>query len=1137
MQNTTTLFFLLLSTLASIHPAYSINSYIFIPEKTVQEELPVGSLIIDLAEELRNHLRLNEDTRQQFIRKDSNAIDSDDFDLSNEQFTFLEDLKSQSGTNKYFLLDSVTGRITTKRFIDRESMCLNRHCSELCELNTGNSELVRNSRAQNRTSHKHKNNCKMNVKVLLMPSSKIISLDVVIEDINDNKPQFRKESMQASIAENVPIGYRIPIEMAYDPDIGKNTIQRYDIIKLNTELDVIKSTFELVQNLNEFQLALVVKKPLDRELESEYSLSIVAYDGGIPSFSGKIDVFIKILDVNDNNPIFEKSSYKFYVNENTPIGTLIGIVNASDADEGVNAQIRYSLVGSYQQNASHMGQVGSGNAASYFALDAETGQLKLKQNLDYEDEIYFSLTAEARDFGVGSLPSYANVEIFVLDNNDNLPEISVSFLNSIRRQMVDGKLVIYLNENCDANKFISHVSITDKDSGDNGQVKWYLLVNGKKIDADEVAIDDEKDVESLLFKISPLNSASFILNTGTLAPKLYDRETIAEINVSIVAYDLGWPGSNLATYNFTIQLQDENDNEPKFESNFFNLTIYENNLPNEIVNIFRVIDADLGENSRVSFDIVANNSIYSPMRIKDIFSIDANGILRAKMSFDAEQHQQFRFSINATDNGESVKLSSKCDVQVNIVDRNDNSPQLGFKIEPQYNYSWFPENRSLSVNVDESLQTQILIAKFNYSDADVDFENTYSHFEMVAVNATSGEIFDGAKMKARSPFRLTQTGNLYISRKLTNKNFRSQSIFFFRVFCVNSFDKLFNSSVNLTVTVKREVVKNFDEASNELVSEEYVFSEELEPFSENLIEAKSANAENRVVGDSYEYLLSTYRMELSKNVRFFYSEQFSGFINNYMLALIMIMIIVVITVVFILIMIVYLYRKCNQTKPIEDEAAEKAALKNGPFLNVKRFKKKKKLFDCFDGGDSNVDKQDLLLGDSSNSSNSNRSSSSSSGSSTTGSTANNNDGNTHRLSLSLESTNSEQTQSYADSCASTLLVKESKQLFEPEVVKKDCLKIVESRETLDRITRMKYANINNTVCASTFMHLRKDLNGLPSPAHSYSLCSPAKVVSRGSLSNDEEESHISYLNYEYNQRLANSIRSVCRSSSCKSSQV
>ena len=239
----------------------------------------------------------------------------------------------------------------------------------------------------------------------------------------------------------------------------------------------------------------MVISQLDREAIPAYNLTITAYDGGKPVLSSKLNLHIVIVDINDNNPIFEHEYYKFTISESTKVDTTIGQVKARDLDQGPNGMVKYSFVDNSNSRVAHhpgnrfvlqkgLGvQTKQASLFKYFDLNETTGVIRLKSPLDFEDESHFSLAVEAKDSGVGSLPSYSTVEIDVTDTNDNAPEISVSFLNTLRKSVPhvnsDLKYEVFVAEHTKANKFIAHVSITDKDSSENGRLDWMILVNEK----------------------------------------------------------------------------------------------------------------------------------------------------------------------------------------------------------------------------------------------------------------------------------------------------------------------------------------------------------------------------------------------------------------------------------------------------------------------------------------------------------------------------------------------------------------------------------------------------------------------------------------------------------------------------------
>ncbi len=466
--------------------------------------------------------------------------------------------------------------------------------------------------------------------------------------------------------------------MAYDPDIGINSIQTYSLIQsasinkknalfADTDKPKNEQTFKLTQD--ESQLALVVQQKLDREKVSQYNLTIIACDGGgTQSNCGHLKLLLNLVDINDHNPIFYKESYSFSIMENMPKDTYVGQIKAYDLDSDLNGKVKYRIIGISNSAETHSPKTMSGPQQNYFRLNEDTGVLSLSAPLDYENEQIFSLNVEARDCGVGSLPAYATIEINVIDTNDNPPEISVSFLNSIHRnystssiqeqeQKQSGNvsmLNVYMSENTEANKFIAHVSIFDRDSVENGQLDWKVYVNEKLISSNDMQSRDDQ-----LLSISKLNSNSFTINTGLKSDILFDRERIPSINVSIQSSDHGTvPKTNMAFFNFSIVLLDINDNGPKFEKKIYDdLYINENNQLNQFIFKFNALDLDANQNAKITYSIDLNSNE------KYVYIDSATGVLRASKVFDREERDVYEFFVIANDNCEQIELRKSAKVK------------------------------------------------------------------------------------------------------------------------------------------------------------------------------------------------------------------------------------------------------------------------------------------------------------------------------------------------------------------------------------------------------------------------------------------------------------------------------------------
>jgi hypothetical protein len=305
---------------------------------------------------------------------------------------------SQKNSNDFFLIDPYTGRVTTKKLIDRDDFCLRRMCS--CS------------------------KCEITLEVLCVHMGQIYfnDLSVIIDDRNDHAPQFPKSSVTIDVLENVPIGYLIPIDAAIDSDYGINSIQDYKLFEDNSSMknfiNKIPQAFKIEYSKKNDLLALRLMKILDRELCDSLQYVIQAYDGGQPQpLVGKLNIRINILDVNDMSPIFDRSDIHVLISESTSIGSLVARVHAFDGDTGLNGLVYYTIVS--------LDPPSNGT----FILSKETGEIRLGKKLDYEKERSFRMKIKAQDNGPqqGSIPAFATIDIDIKDENDNYPLITPTF--------------------------------------------------------------------------------------------------------------------------------------------------------------------------------------------------------------------------------------------------------------------------------------------------------------------------------------------------------------------------------------------------------------------------------------------------------------------------------------------------------------------------------------------------------------------------------------------------------------------------------------------------------------------------------------------------------------------------------------
>ncbi|XP_055473367.1 protocadherin gamma-B5-like, partial [Psammomys obesus] len=351
--------------------------------------------------------------------------------------------------------------------------------------------------------------CVLPLEVVAEKPLNVFHISVVIEDINDNPPRFLQKSIVLQINELAIPGTRFGLESAIDADVGRNSLQSYQL-SLNEHFSL--AVKDKTEGKDAPELAL--EKPLDRERQSTHLLVLTAVDGGQPVLTGTAQIRIEVTDANDNPPVFSQSVYKVSLRENAPPGTPVLVVTATDQDEGVNAEVTYSFksLGDEVRNK--------------FILDHQTGEIKSEGPIDFETKRTYAMNIEAKDGG--GMATECKVIIEILDENDNAPEVVfTSVSNSITEDAEPGTVVALFKT-------------YDKDSEENGRVACALK-------------------ETVPFRIESSASNYYKLVTDGIL----DREQTPEYNVTITATDKGKPPLSSST-SVTLHVADVNDNAPVF---------------------------------------------------------------------------------------------------------------------------------------------------------------------------------------------------------------------------------------------------------------------------------------------------------------------------------------------------------------------------------------------------------------------------------------------------------------------------------------------------------------------------------------------------------------------------------------------
>nr|XP_020655008.1 protocadherin beta-16-like [Pogona vitticeps] len=491
------------------------------------------------------------------------------------------------GNKQYFHLDIHSGDLLIHDKIDREALC-------------GQTEP-----------------CLLQSQIVLQTPLKIYSIDMEIEDVNDNAPSFSKNEFLLEIPEHVLPNTRFPLESAQDEDLGQNSIQNYTLsaneyFHLGVESNTDGSKY----------VELVLQKSLDREKEPNFALTLMAVDGGFPQRTGTIQIKVNVLDINDNSPQFSQSEYKVKIKENTPRDTLILKVEALDMDFGSNAEITYIF------------HRPSAKIYNLFHLNEMTGAITVLGETDYEKETSYDMNIKATDGG--GLSGHCKVLVEIEDVNDNAPEVSVISVNSP------------LPEDSPLEMLVALFNVMDRDSGDNGRTVCSVDMNVPFV------IKSTTDNFYQLVIQSPL-----------------DREKVTEYNITITATDRGSPRLT-STRIINVQISDVNDNLPVFEKTLYEMQIWENNIPGLLIGSVHAVDRDTDKNAKVSYQLLPGKLGGGPMT--SYISVNSEtGNVYVLRSLDYEQIKDFQVTVRATDGG-NPPLSSEVIVRVFVMDENDNAP-------------------------------------------------------------------------------------------------------------------------------------------------------------------------------------------------------------------------------------------------------------------------------------------------------------------------------------------------------------------------------------------------------------------------------------------------------------------------------
>ena len=545
-------------------PVFENNEY----EATVRESVSVGTTVITLK-----------------------ATDKDADKNAQVEYSIKSvsggGISSEEEDNRAFKIDAKSGVITTRTLLDRET-------TEVYTLIVEATDQAIPQTARRSAS---------------------ASVVVKVLDDNDNYPQFTERTYTVNVNEDVswtenPVVAHIK---AIDSDQGNNAAIRYAIIGGNTQ-----SQFSIDSLTGDVSLV----KPLDYETLRSYRLVIRAQDGGSPARSNTTQLLINVKDVNDNAPRFYTSLIQESISENVPTGYSIVKVQSYDADEGPNADIKYTIA--------PRDSTGASTENVPLSIDSHTGWIYTKRELDREEQSKYMFHVIASDQGVPPQSASTSVIITLQDVNDNNPVFEPKVYEAV------------IAEDDPPGKPVASVTATDADEDTR---LHYEITNGNVRGRFAVTLQNGKGLITIAQPLDYKQEKRYIL--------------------TVTASDSGGRTDTATVY---VNVSDANNFAPVFENAPYTASVFEDAEVGTTVLVVSATDNDVGLNAQITYSLgeeLGDNL--------DFLINSQTGAIVTTKKLDRESTNGYLLTVTAKDGG-NPPLSDTTDVEISVTDVNDNYP-------------------------------------------------------------------------------------------------------------------------------------------------------------------------------------------------------------------------------------------------------------------------------------------------------------------------------------------------------------------------------------------------------------------------------------------------------------------------------
>jgi hypothetical protein len=371
-----------------------------------------------------------------------------------------------------------------------------------------------------------------------------------------------------------------------------------------------------------------------------------------------------------------------------------------------------------------------------------------------ENDCMFKIKIAIND-AQNNLVSIFTLPVLVEDINDQKPRFNSS------------SLVVNISENLSSKTLIPLEKPIDTDSAKYSIQNCTLLNNINSV------------IYSNLFEISynSLNKNLFLITNTPL-----DYETQTDYDLELSCYD----GENEAIIQLHVNVLDANDHTPFFKRESYNLTMEENKLYENLVQIEAVdLDAPGTPNSKLTFSLPVN--LNSEEISNELFKIDSeSGVLSLRKPLDYEKTKKYTLKVKCQDNGATNSVPIYIDIYINVLDMNDHAPQYALTFVESFITNEERENNTIwMVEESYSPSKKMNLAYLSLSDLDTPAVNGYSlsaeltEIAFLQPTTLQKQIeTDKSSLTFKVEPLILEYGNVYYSLVLINQIDREKALYY-----------------------------------------------------------------------------------------------------------------------------------------------------------------------------------------------------------------------------------------------------------------------------------------------------------------------------------------------------------------------